>query len=274
MRPPSWAWRLALLGGIQPLVGGVMSSLNARRQSNAPWALIFAAVFLGAIGVAALGAVVHGFLTGWLAPYWDSVSDVQASLLSNLVAIYAAAFAATIAPLIFRGQVNSLEKASEDLFDQLRQRLDALTTEQQQSSQRVLEIAEQSKDALTVLQNHALHMMGFVDKFSDADLQNAKHILMGFQSSAAILCQNALAESNKWTSTKAQFAGKWPGFAPYIHKLYECGIISDAQKAKFLEIADSRRYTRPANPEPIDLVRLNILNKTMRELQDSFSQPA
>jgi hypothetical protein len=244
------------------------------KKRSPPWALIFAAVFLGSIGIGALGLLVHGFLTGWIVPYWEGVTDTQASLLSNLVAIYAAAFAATIAPLIFRGQVNNLEKASETLFDDLKARFDTLTIEQQQSSQRVLEIAEQSKDALAVLQNHALHMMGFVDKFTDADLQNAKHILLGFQNSAAILCQNALADSNKWTTTKAQFAGKWPGYLPYINKLAELQIIDGDQRTKLLEIADSRRYTREVNPETIDLVRLNLLNKTMRELQDSFTKVA
>lgn len=240
------------------------------QHRNTPWALLFAGIFLGAIGVGALAMLVHGFVTGWIEPHWRAITDTQASLISSLVAIYAAAFAATIAPLIFRGQVSSLERASEDLFEQLRAKLDALTAEQQQSSQRVLEIAEQSKDALTVLQNHALHMMGFVDKFTEADLQNAKHILLGFQNSAAILCQNALADSNRWSSTKAQFAGRWPGYAPYITRLAELNIISAEQKAKLLEIADSRRYTREVNPEPIDLIRLNVLNKTMRDLQDSF----
>jgi len=211
-------------------------------------------------------------LNGWIEPYWRNITDTQASLLSILTAIYAAAFAATVAPLIFRGQVSNLEKASEDLFDELRSKLDTLTDDQQKSSARVLEIAEQSKDALTVLQNHALHMMGFVDRFTDADLQNAKHILLGFQNSAAILCQNALADSNRWTSTKAQFAGKWPGYAPYINKLAELSIIGPDQKAKLVEIADSRKFTRENNPETIDLVKLNLLNKTMRDLQDSFAK--
>lgn len=249
-------------------------AVGGARPRATPWGLIFAGAILGAIGVCAIGAVAHGATTGWLIPYWRDLTETQASLISNFTAIYAAAFAATIAPLIFRGQMSNLERASEEAISELRASFTSLAQAQQQSSQRVLEVAEQSKDALAVLQNHALHMMGFVDKFTEADLQNAKHILFGFQESAAILCQKALNESNKWTSTKAQFAGKWPGYGPYIHKLYECGIISEEQRVKFLEIADSRRYTRAANPDPIDLVRLNILNKTMRELQDSFAQDA
>ncbi|MEZ5961210.1 MAG: hypothetical protein R3C30_12385 [Hyphomonadaceae bacterium] len=253
---------------------GQMTSIdapvNASRRRATPWALIFAAGFLAVLGLGVVGVCVHGFITGWLTPAWTALTDTQVSLVSNVATLYAAAFAATIAPLIFRGQVNNLERASEDLFEELRVRMDTLTAEQQKSSQKVLEIAEQSKDALSVLQNHALHMMGFVDKFTEADLQNAKHILLGFQESAAILAQKALNESNKWQSTKAQFAGKWPGYAPYIHKLHECAIISDDQRAGFLEIADSRRYTRENHPETIDLVRLNILNKTMRDLQESF----
>lgn len=215
---------------------------------------------------------MHGIATGWLAPLWQNLTDTQVSLLTGVATIYAAALAATAAPLIFHGQLTNLERASEAAISGLRGQFAALAAEQETSSKKMLEVVEQSKASLTLLQNYALHMMGFVDKFTDADVANGKHILLGFQESAAILCQNALANSNRWSTTKAQFDGKWPGYHPYIIKLWDLDIIKDDQKTKLLEIADSRRYTRANSPEAIDVVKLNLLNKTMKDLQASFAE--
>lgn len=135
----------------------------------------------------------------------------------------------------------------------------------------MLDTAEQSKASLMVLQNYALHMMGFVEKFSEADLPNAKNIIQNFQQTTVILCQEALSNSSKWAITKNKFNGKWPGRPPYINLLLEVGIITPEQRDKFLIIAESVKHTRDQNAEPISLVQLNLLNKTMRELKTSFS---
>jgi len=243
-------------------------------QRATPWVLFVVAFLLAFVGIGAIASVVHGTVTGWLSPLWQNLTDTQVSLLTSMATIYAAALAATAAPLIFHGQLSNLERASEAAVSGLRGQFTTLAAEQEASSKKMLELVEQSKASLTLLQNYALHTMGFVEKFTDADVANAKHILLGFQESAAILCQNALANSNRWTSTKAQFDGKWPGYQPYIIKLSDLSIINDDQKAKLLEIAESRKYTRPNNPESIDVVKLNLLNKTMKELQASFAKGA
>ena len=165
-------------------------------------------------------------------------------------------------------------KASEAAINELKASFSDIAREQQESGRKMLDAAEQSKASLVVLQNYALHMMGFVEKFTEADLPNAKGILQNFQQTIVILCQEALSNSSKWSVTKEKFNNKWPGRPPYIILLFEVGIITQDQKDKFLTIADSAKYTKDANAEPISLVQLNLLNKTMRDLKSSFADVA
>jgi hypothetical protein len=228
---------------------------------------------LGAIGIGAIAYLIYGVATGVLLPYWRDLRDSQVSLLVGVGTIYAAAFAATIAPLIFRGQATSLQAANDEALGEMRRQFNELLVEYKRSNETILELVEQSKASLSVLQNYALHTMGFVERFSEADLPGAKGIIQQFQDKASILCQKALNDSHRWRTTKAQFDRLWPGRTNYVSKLYEYSMVSEAQRNMLLQIADSYRFTREKNPEAVDLATLNVLNKTIRELEESFRAP-
>ncbi len=267
-----------------------MSSASGRKNTG-PWGLFLVAGMLSAIGLTAVAVLIHGFATGWLLPYWDSLKEPQATVIAQSLTVYAAAFATVVAPLLFRGQFRSIEDASNDAASKIEKRLDAVAQEMQARLQNVAEEndaanralrdtqekvlenllseIEQARSSLSVLQNYALHSMGFVNSFTDADLAQGPKIVAGFQESASILCEQILQNSNRWAATKAQFSRMWPGRPPYIAKLAELGLINTQQRRNFDLIADSQRYTRERNQEKLDLAALNILNKAMRELQES-----
>lgn len=236
--------------------------------------LTFIALAIAGVGLAAVALCIHGFATGWLTPHWQKVTEPQASLIAAACTVYAAAFASVVVPALFGGQLRQLGRASEAAIQELKGQFAEIAREQQQSGRQILDLAEQSKASLNVLQSYALHTMGFVEKFTEADLPGARKYIEDFQQTASILCQEALSNSSKWASTKERFNGKWPGRAPYIHLLFEHRIISVDQRDKFLLIADSLKYTRVTNPEQPNLVQLNLLNKTMRELKATFSDGA
>lgn len=266
-----------------------------RSVRSQPWGPFIVAGMLSAIGVVGVTIAAHGFSTGWLLPSWNSLKEPQATVIAQALTVYAAAFATVVAPLLFRGQFRGIEEASNEAAAKIEARLDAVAQEMQSRLQGVAEEndaanrairetqeevllklvteLEQARSSLSVLQNYALHSMGFVNSFTDADLMQGQHIVSGFQESSAILCKHILHNSNKWASTKQQFDRKWPGRREYISMLRECNLISDAQKKNFDLIADSQRYTRERNPDKLDLATLNILNKAMRELQEGVQAP-
>ena len=246
-------------------------SKQSKGIESTPWLLYVTAMFLSIIGLVSAAVIVAGFVSGWMWRYWNEIEQPHATIIASIFTVYAAALASTLAPLMFRGQVRNIRNVAAKAVEELKMQLEDAQNKQHESTNAILLLAEQSKRSLNVLQKYALHTMGFVDHIDDLD--NSHHYLTGFQESAAILCEQALQQPGRWEQTRAQFNGMWPGRRPYILKLYENNFVSAQQRDWLLQLADSRRFTREQNPEQIDLATLNLLNRTMKNLQDSFSAP-
>ncbi len=77
-----------------------------------PIILIALFVVLTAFTVAGVGGVAYGFYTGWLTPYWSTLSDAHAAVLSQLIFFFGAAWAAVLVPLLFGEQLQNVERAA------------------------------------------------------------------------------------------------------------------------------------------------------------------
>lgn len=108
-----------------------MAQAQSRRRTST--VMIVAVLLLGAVTLS-LGAIaLHGFfVTGWLLPYWNSMTDAQASIISQLIFFLAVAWGSLLVPLLFGGQLKSLEEAAaqaQETYDGIKRQLEESAAE-------------------------------------------------------------------------------------------------------------------------------------------------
>lgn len=204
-------------------------------------------------------------MTGWLVKEWERLGEGRGDVLGQIIFVFGAAWAAILAPMVFRGQVTSLKEAHEDAIRELKASNASIMEELQKS-------AEQARSSLGVLQSYAIQNMGIKEQYTFDDLPRAKAILEELQSLAAILCQSIVQFAPNSEQISDHFRGKWPGYRPYIQQLRDLGLIAEADAEKFFAIADSRKFTRETNPEHATIGDLNLLGTRAQELRTRFEK--
>ena len=224
---------------------------NELEQRHSNWLLNFSAAFLAAIGISTVVAIMWGFSSGTLTPFWNQISEGQGAVLAQLFTFYAAAFAAVFVPLIFRGEIKELKQ------------------QLQSASEEIKSLSEETRNSFRILNDYALQQAGIRAKYTIDDLPNAVTIVKSIQTQAASICQEFLDSSGLHGHTKALFRGRWPGGRPFINMLHERQVISADHKNLFLKIADSSKYTREQNRVPINVAELNLLSSAVRALSEA-----
>lgn len=195
------------------------------RPGKSRFALQMVAVFLILLGMVALFSTIHGLRVGWLIPAWEDLSDAQGSIIASLVTLYAAALAAIVGPLIFTGQIASMQAASEH----------ALSTIDSQ----IQRLAEQLEHIRKVVRQTEEEVLSS-DAEGPFDPEKALLRLEGIREDATALAQSIVEKSRRHTPTKEKTKRKWPGRRPYYNLLFNLGFISDEHRKLFVEISDTR----------------------------------
>lgn len=195
------------------------------RPGKSRFALQMVAVFLILIGIVALFSTMHGLREGWLVPAWKDLSDAQGSIIASLVTLYAAALAAIVGPLIFTGQIASMQAASEH----------ALSTIDSQ----IQRLAEQLEHIRKVVRQTEEEVLS-TEADAPFDPEKALLRLEGIREDATALAQSIVEKSRKHAPTKEKTKRKWPGRRPYYNLLFNLGFISDEHRKLFVEISDTR----------------------------------
>jgi hypothetical protein len=124
---------------------------DTKFKRRAPVVLILLALILTGITGALIYASVQGlYFSNWLVPYWNDLTDAQATILAQLIFLLAAAWAAVLVPLLFAGRLRSLEDAAasaQDAYDEIKAQLVAS--------------AEESKRQLRNISRYQLIQLGF-----------------------------------------------------------------------------------------------------------------
>jgi hypothetical protein len=124
---------------------------DSKFKRRAPVVLILLALILTGITGALVYAGVQGlYFSNWLVPYWNDLTDAQATILAQLIFLLAAAWAAVLVPLLFAGRLRSLEDAAasaQDAYDEIKAQLVAS--------------AEESKRQLHNISRYQLMQLGF-----------------------------------------------------------------------------------------------------------------
>jgi hypothetical protein len=242
----------------------------------------FAALF-GLLTTALLGLIAQGLffeqppfvVDGWLVDQWNQLGESRGTIISQLIFVLGAAWAAILAPLVFRGELTSLKDAQQAAINELQSvNASAMSAMEESIGETVEELqkaAEQARNSLSAIQSFALQNVGFKSEYNFDDLARARSILIEMQSVAIALCQSVVQSADANIPQDA-FGRMWPLYRPYILKMRELGLIDDNDRDRFMAIADSRRYTREQNPEPITVAELNALNAMLRALREKFER--
>lgn len=88
--------------------------MPAKKKRRTPYVLISLLVLL-TLGTAALATVaIEGlFVSGWLIPYWNDLTDAQAAIISQLIFFLAATWAALLVPVLFSEKLRDLQDAAD-----------------------------------------------------------------------------------------------------------------------------------------------------------------
>lgn len=254
--------------------------LERRNGGILPW---LAALFT-LITIALVALIAHGLIeqrqpfvvNGWLVSVWRELGDSRGTILAQLIFVLGAAWAAILAPMVFRGEVTSLKAAQESAIDGLRETNAAAMADLELSITGVVDelqrAAEQARNSLSAIQSYVLENAGFKKEYTFEDLGRAQQIIKEMQSFATALCQLIVGSASEAGSVQDAFGRMWPLYRPYILKMRDLGLIDDADRDRFLMVADSRRYTREDRPEAVGVVELNTLNATLRMLRDKFER--
>lgn len=244
------------------------------------------AALVGLIGLLAVVAVVVGFVTGWIMPYWQSIEEPQASLISGVATMYAAIFVATVVPVLFGGLIGELKRATNAAVDDLKAETDValqdlreqfagLATEfkttvakNREASDAIVSMVEESKQSLNTLMHYQLAQIGLKRTYTNVELANASNILKECHGTLEFICQSVLQQS-KLRTNREKFTGAWVGYKPFIDALKQYGLVDDDRYRLMLKIADSRRHLK-TEAVTITLVDLNLVAAATDDLKAWF----
>lgn len=241
---------------------------------------------VGLIGLGAIGLLVHGFATGWIEPYWRTLNDPQASLISGIATMYAAIFVATVVPVLFGGLIGELKRATNvavtdlkadtelalhelrDKFDELASQFRVTVERNREASDAIVGMVEESKQSLNTLMHYQLTQIGLKRTYTDVDLANATNILKECHGTLEFICQSVV-EQSRLRSNREKFTRIWVGRKPFIDALKHHNLIDEDRQRLMMRIAESRRYLRQ-DVATITLVELNLIASATDDLKAWF----
>lgn len=90
-----------------------MADSNSKKSTPIVLLVMLGFLMLGT-GALIVLAVDGFYFSGWLIAYWNSMTDAQASIISQFIFFLAAAWASVLVPILFGEQLRDLKAAAED----------------------------------------------------------------------------------------------------------------------------------------------------------------
>jgi len=179
-----------------------------------------------------LGTIaVHGlFIAGWLLPYWSSMTDAQASIISQLIFFLAVAWGSLLVPLLFGSQLRSLEEAADkaqDTYDSIRLQLEGSIAE---SKRQFSSISRYQQMALGYFSNEGV----FTDLDDDqkkAFVENAWHTA---EPKVAEALKQLHGRTRQWVNAGGRYRSN-----PWWNRVLESQALRDCY-GEFKAISDAK----------------------------------
>ena len=199
--------------------GSIKQDASRTGVRNA-WLLKLSASILFLILLGGIVTIVHGMLSGWFWKYWNSIEEAQASIIGNLLWVYAAAFAAVFTPLIFRGQVSEVQEQLETLKTELK------------------DLSSSTRDHFSFAHAQLLRSIGYDAKFTSEQESEAPEYYASIKAETADICRFILRESALTKPQRRKFKGKQAGKSRYTQLLFDYGLIEQKQQVALGELDD------------------------------------
>ncbi|MBK6702654.1 MAG: hypothetical protein IPG56_02020 [Caulobacteraceae bacterium] len=235
-----------------------MAEAKSNRRSSA--VMIVAVVLLGVL-TAALGALaIHGFfVTGWLLPYWNAMTDAQASIISQLIFFLAVAWGSLLVPLLFGGQLKSLEEAADkaqETYDGIKRQLE--------------ESASESRRQFSSISRYQQMSLGYFASegvFTDLDDEQKKAFVENAWHSVESKLTDALNKLHGRTRQWVSAGGKYRS-TPWWDRVKESKALGD-WCSDFRIISDAKWAASRGTVPTFE--QLKAVNDALKELQEFVS---
>lgn len=235
-----------------------MAEIKSRRRSSA--VMIMAVVLLGLLTLA-LGAVaVHGFfVSGWLLPYWHTMTDAQASIISQLIFFLAVAWGSLLVPLLFGGQLKSLEEAADkaqETYDGIKRQLEESAAE-----------SRRQFSSISRYQQMALGYFASEGVFTDLDDEQKKAFVENAWHSVESKLTDALNKLHGRTRQWVSAGGKYRS-APWWDRVRDSKALGD-WCSDFRTISDAKWAASRGTVPTFE--QLKAVNDALKALQEFVS---
>lgn len=235
-----------------------MAEGKVRRRSSA--VMLVVVVLLGLVTAGLAGWAAYGFfVTGWLVPYWNSMTDAQAAIISQLIFFLAVAWGSLLVPLLFGGQLKSLEEAAdkaEQTYAGIKQQLEESIAE---SRRQFSSISRYQQMSLGYFSSEGV----FTDLDGDqkrAFVENAWHQV---EQKVADALKGLHGRSRQWVSEGGKYRSN-----PWWERVQQSRALGDCFTA-FKTISDAKwgvsRGTVPT------FEQLKAVNDALKATQDFMS---
>jgi hypothetical protein len=237
-----------------------MAEVKAHRRSSA--VMLVAVFLLGVITVSLAAVAVHGFFfTGWLLPYWNTMTDAQASIISQLIFFLAAAWASLLVPLLFGSQLKSLEEAAEkaqETYDGIKRQLEDS-----------IEESKRQFSSISRYQQMALGYFASEGVFTDLDDDQKKAFIETAWHTVEPKISAALkrlhGKTRQWVSVGGRYRSN-----PWFDRVRESGALRDYY-VDFKTISDAKwSVSKNSVPTFEQLKKVNDALKTIQEFEPAL----
>lgn len=234
-----------------------MAEGSGRRSSAV---MLVAVLLLGFVTVGLAAWAVHGFfLSGWLVPYWNSMTDAQASIISQLIFFLAVAWGSLLVPLLFGGQLKSLEEAAdkaEKTYAGIKQQLeDSIAESRRQFS------------SISRYQQMALGYFSSEGVFTDLDGDQKKAFVENAWHQVEQKVSDALkglhGRTRQWVSDGGRYRS-----SPWWDRVQQSGALGD-RYADFKTISDAKWGVSKGTVPTFE--QLKAVNDALKATQDFMS---
>jgi hypothetical protein len=234
-----------------------MAEVKSRRHSSA--VMLVAVFVLGVITASLVAVAVHGFfVTGWLLPYWNTMTDAQASIISQLIFFLAVAWGSLLVPLLFSGQLRSLREAADEAqrtYDGIKRQLEESIAD---SKRQFSSISRYQQMALGYFASEGV-FSELDDEQKKAFVENAWHTV---EPKVSAGLKRLHGKTRQWVGVGGKYRSN-----PWWDRVQESGALRDCF-VHFKTISDAKwGVSRGTAPTFEQLKRVNDALKAIQEFE-------
>lgn len=231
-----------------------MEEKKAKHRSSA--LIVVFTCLLGLVTIALVALAVHGFfVTGWLLPYWNAMTDAQAAIISQMIFFLAVSWGSLLVPLLFGHQLRSLQDAAaeaRETYDGIKRQMEESAAD---SRRQFANISRYHQRALGYFSGEAV----FSDMDDDQKKEFAENAWQEVETGLTDALTRLHGKTRQWVSSGGKYRSN-----PWWDRVKESEALGSSFAA-YKTISDAKWAASRATVPTYD--QLVSVNNALRALQ-------